>query len=179
MRGQPIRLGFRRARSDQFRMGLSLALAQHQGLGLSQGVGPQIGRGRLIAGAADDDEFDRDDLRPLMQLLEEGVLAVGARLSEDHRAGLAADRRSVAAHLLDVRFHFQLLQEGGQAAQGMGVGRHAARPTMQAVDIVDLDQGQQHRRVSLKRRFEEMAVHFGGAVQKRLKRLPPQGDDAG
>ena len=159
-------------------MGLGLGPALHQGLTLGQGVGPQRGlRGRTI-GRGEDDELRRDHLRPLMDLLEEGVLAVGAGLAEDDGAGLAADRRPVAAHALAVRFHFELLQEGGQAAQAVGVGGDGARGPVQAVDIVDLGQGQQDRGVGLQGRFEEMPVQVGGAVEEALEDLPAQADDA-
>ncbi|MNS12692.1 hypothetical protein D3C72_442600 [compost metagenome] len=86
------------------------------------------------------------------------MLAVGAGLAEDDGAGLATDRGAVAAHPLAVRFHFQLLQEGGQATQGMGVGGHGARGAVQAVDVVDLSEGQQDRGIGLQRGLKEMLV---------------------
>ncbi len=113
-----------------------------------------------------------------MDLLEEGVLAVGAGLAEDDGAGLAPDRGAVAAHPLAVRFHFELLQEGRQTPQAVGVGGDGARGAVQAVDVVDLGQGQQDRSIGLQRGLEEVPVQFGGAVEKFPEDVPAQANDA-
>jgi hypothetical protein len=47
---------------------------------------------RLMAFRSDE-ELDGNDVRALMQKLEEGVLAVGARLAPDQRAGRRRHRQ--------------------------------------------------------------------------------------
>ena len=62
-------------------------------------------------------------------------------------------------HALAVGFHLQLLQEGGQQAQALGVGHDRADRPAQAVAVEHVRQGQQHRRVALQRRLAEVGVH--------------------
>jgi hypothetical protein len=54
----------------------------------------------------------RDDAAALMEELVERMLAVGAGLAPEHRAGGGADRVAVAVDLLAVALHLQLLQIG-------------------------------------------------------------------
>ena len=72
--------------------GIGRRLAQCQCGTLCQAVGDQDLVARIIrttqavgVGLAGDDEVDRHDIRTLMQLLEEGMLGVGARHAPDHR----------------------------------------------------------------------------------------------
>ena len=179
VRGQSIRFGVSRARRDQLGPRLLLRLADHQGLRLGQRIGPQrrvalaVVHGG-VGGVAHDHELGRNHHRALMDLLEEGVLAVGAGLAEDDRAGGGVDGRAVALHPLAVRFHLQLLQEGRQAAQAVGIGRHGARVPAHALDVINLRQRQQHRGVLLQVRRQEMLVHGPGAVQHALEHVPAQ-----
>jgi hypothetical protein len=58
--------------------------------------------------------------------LVEGVLAVGAGLAPDHRAGGAGDGRAVEGDALAVRFHVELLEVGRQAGEALVVGQDGA-----------------------------------------------------
>ena len=107
------------------------------------------------------------------------MLAVGPGLAEHHRTGLALHRTAVAMDPLAIRFHLQLLQEGGQATQAVGIGRDRARMPPEAVDVPHLGQGHQHRRIALQRRRDEMLVHRPGTGQQAVEHLGPEGDDAG
>ena len=86
-----------------------------------------------------------------MQQLEEGVLAVGAGLAPDQRAGRVAASDAVERHALAVRFHVELLQIGRQARQALVVGDdRAGRITADdAVPVADeaQEQGQVFRRI--------------------------------
>jgi hypothetical protein len=70
---------------------------------------------RLVA-VGGDDELHRDDVGALVDQLEEGMLAVGARLAPDDRARYAVDGLAGKRHALAVRFHVELLQIGRQRA---------------------------------------------------------------
>ena len=61
-----------------------------------------------------DDEFDRNDIGPLMQQLEKRMLRIGARLSPDQRAGRTLQGMAVPVHRFAVRLHIELLQIGGK-----------------------------------------------------------------
>ena len=71
-------------------LGLGEAAAAHQRLGLGEAVGEQelvlVVERRLVADGGDH-ELAGDDLGALVDQLVEGVLAVGAGLAPDHRAG--------------------------------------------------------------------------------------------
>ena len=84
---------------------------------------PFLGPRRAFFAVGQDEEFDGDDFDPLMQQLEEGMLARRARLAPGNAGREAIDRRAIARHALAVRFHFELLEIGGQLAQPPRIGR--------------------------------------------------------
>jgi hypothetical protein len=178
LRGQNLDGGRRHALGLQLDLDRRPALADQQGLGLGDGVGQQlvVHAGRALVGAGDGDELQGHDVGPLVHGLEIGVLDVGALVAEHRRGRGAGDRLAVLADALAVRLHLQLLQEGCEAAQAVGVGHHRAGRATQAVAVVDLGQGQQHRRVALKRRGREVPVHGRAAGQEALEHLPAAGD---
>ena len=129
VRREPLGLGGRKPLRDHQRLGLLRGAAAHQRLALGEAIGEEqfvmrlVGVGRLRR----DEEIDGHDLRALVDELEEGVLAVGAGLAPDHRAGGLGDRRAVEAHALAVALHLQLLEIGGEAAEPLVVGDHRLR----------------------------------------------------
>src|SRR5262249_13053988 len=69
-------------------------------------------------------EVTRDQPRPLVDQLVEGVLPVGSRLAPVDRAGLAVDLGSVERHVLPVALHRELLEVGRESLQVLFVGQH-------------------------------------------------------
>ena len=94
-------------------------LADHEGLGLCEEVG---GEHALVLVAVDrvvrldsEDEVGGDELGALVEKLEEGVLGVGTRLTEEDGAGGVLDVVAAAGDSLAVGLHGQLLKVGGEA----------------------------------------------------------------
>ena len=113
---------------------------------LGQGVGHQA---RMLAGQvapalAQRDELHGHDVAPLVDHLEERMLAVGAGLAPDHGRGGKRQRLAMRVHALAVALHLQLLQVGRQAAQAMAVGRHAAAGEAVEVAVPQVQQRQAH-----------------------------------
>jgi hypothetical protein len=119
------------------------------------------------------DEFDRHHVRALVQHLEVGMLAVGARLAPQHGRGAIGQRLASQVHPLAVALHLQLLQIGRKAAQGAVVRRDAAAGETEEVAVPDIQQAQAHRQVLGQRRTAEMLVHGMGARQKVRKPAAP------
>ena len=142
--------------------------AHHQGLGLGEEVGQQLGvvvadgvvadgRGNKIAG---------DQLGALVDELVESVLPVGARLAPDDGAGLVAHLFPVAAHVFAVALHVALLEIGGEAVQVLVVRQDRLRLGAEEVVVPDADQGQQDGNVAVERRIPEVDVHHIEALQQ-------------
>ena len=119
-----------------------------------------------------DDEVHRDHVRSLMQELKERVLRVRARLAKDHRRRCMRDRGAIRTGLLAVRLHFELLKKGGEPRQPLAVGDDRNRAASLNIATPDTDQGEKNRQIVRQRRLREMAVHLGGAAQKRLEFRP-------
>lgn len=96
-------------------------LTDHQGLRLSKEVGGQhalvlaILNGVVRLGS--HDEVRRDELGALVQQLEEAVLGVGGRLTEEDGAGGILDILAGPGDGLAVAFHGELLEVGGEAVE--------------------------------------------------------------
>jgi hypothetical protein len=118
------RLGLARPVATSSRLGLLRRAAARQGLSLRQTVCDQqvvmmrVGVGRRCG----DEEVDGNDLRPLMDELEEGMLAVGARFAPDDWTRRSLGGRPVEPHALAVALHLQLLEIGGKAPEPLVVG---------------------------------------------------------
>ena len=88
------------------------------------------------------------DVGPLVQQLEEGVLAVGAGVAEHAGGGgvrrPAGRRRSTRLPLDSIS---SCCRKAGEQAQALGVGHDRADRPAQAVAVEDVGQRQQHRRV--------------------------------
>ncbi len=134
----------------------------HQGLRLGQAVGDEqlvlVRKVRLVAPGADH-ELAGHHLGALVEHLEEGVLAIGAGLAPDHRAGGVGQRLAVHRHALAVRFHLQLLQVGRQPREALVVGQHGAGLDSRRSGGTRRRQAQQQRQVVAPAAAAEMAVH--------------------
>ncbi|CAB3920849.1 hypothetical protein LMG3482_05957 [Achromobacter deleyi] len=109
------------------------------------------------------DEVHRRALGALVQPLEEGVLAVGARHAPDDGSRGHANLGAVTGDALAQRFHFQLLQVGHQVQQPGAVGGDVQRGMAQHAAVDQPGQGKLHRRVGRQRRLLEVLVHGFGA----------------
>ena len=124
-----------------------------------------VGVGRL----GGDQKIDRDHFGALVQQLEEGVLAVGARLAEDDRAGGARRGRAVARHALAVRLHVELLEIGRKTAEALVVGNDGLGGKAPDIAVPDADQAHQDGNIVRQRRVAEMLVHIVPAAQEFLE----------
>ncbi len=107
------------------------------------------------------------------------MLATGPRFAEHHRRGGMAGGLAVPADPLAVGLHLQLLQEGGQQAQPLGIGDHRPGAAAQAVAVVEVRQGQERRRIAVQGRRGEVRVHRRAAGEEAGERVPAQADGAG
>ena len=130
----------------------------------------------LLVRLGGDEEIGRHDLGALVQKLEEGVLAVGAGLAPDDRAGAVFDQPSVAGHALAVRFHVELLQMRGEAREALVVGQHRMGAEIPDVAVPDAEQPHDHRHVLGERRVAEMLVHRARAGEEAAEILAADGD---
>ena len=93
----------------------------------------------LVLGTAKPDELNGNDLGPLMEKLEEGMLPIGARLPPDDRPGFVRNRAPQAVHRFAVTLHVALLQMGGKTVQNLtvrkdrqgGMAKHVMIPNTQ------------------------------------------------
>ena len=82
---------------------------------------------KATCGAPKRDEIDGVHFRPLVEQLEERMLAVGARFPPNNRTRVPRHRSAVSSHKFPVAFHVRLLQVGWQAVQVFGIGYHNVR----------------------------------------------------
>ncbi len=160
-------------------LGFFQGTALHQRLRLRQAIGHQqlvlMAQIRLVA-VGGDHEFGRDDARALVDQLVKGMLAIGAGLAPDDRAGLALDRRAVQRHALAVRFHVELLQIGRKTRQALVIGQDGAGGVAQNIAMVEAEKAEQHRHVFAQRRGLEMLVHGMGAIEELAEIVRADGD---
>ncbi len=167
------------AQAAAFGFGGFERLADHEGLALRDHVRQQLflhvvgGLGILLYG----DEFQRHHVLGLVQHLEEGVLGVCAFVAKDDRAGFGVQQRALRRGALAVRFHFELLQEGGQPAQTVNVRNHRAAGAIEADTVVDLRGRQQDRCVFGQGRRQEVLVHAMCAIEQALVDVEAEGHD--
>ena len=147
---------------------LGLAAALHQRLGLRQEIRQQQGvvLANRVVGFHRGEKIARHQLGPLMQQLIEGVLAVGAGLAPDHRAGLVVHDLAVAGDPLAVGLHVALLEVGWEARQVLVVGQNGVGLGAEEVVVPDPEQRQRDRQVLVERRGPEVLVHLVRAFQQ-------------
>ncbi len=85
-----------------------------------------------------DKKIEGNDLRSLMDELEEGVLAIGAGLAPHDRARRGIGWRPVQLDMLAVALHLQLLEIGREAPEPLVVWDHAVRGMAEDVAVQTL-----------------------------------------
>ena len=150
--------------------------AKGHGLALAEAVGQQpavvVGQfrpRRLVAVQTGKNQVGAEGTGALVQHLMEGVLPRGAFPAPNHGYGMDASVGAVMAGAFAVALGLQLLQIGREAPKAMVVGQHGVIGDAEKVDVPDVDQRRQQRRVGFGRRLTEVLVHGVGAVQERLE----------
>ena len=123
-----------------------------------------------------NDELDRNDVRALVQQLEEGMLAVGSRLAPDERAGRGSYGLAVEGDALAVRFHVKLLEIGRQTGEALVIRDDGARRISADHAMPETDEAEKHRQVLLERRGPEMLVERMGAGEHVFEIVCSDGD---
>ena len=126
-----------------------------------------IGGGEVLLRAAKPDEVRRDEAGALVHELEEGVLAIGARLAPvDFPGGRGGNRGAVTAHGLAVGFHSQLLQVGREAAEVLGIGEHGVGLGAEEVGVPDAQEAHECRDIFFQWGGAEVLVHGVEALEE-------------
>ncbi len=122
------------------------------------------------------DEVARYELRSLVDQLVEGVLAVGAGLSEVNRPRLVIDIHAVERDALAVALHGQLLQIGGKPFEVLVIGedRHCLRPVK--VIVPDREEPHQYGHIALEGGGAEVLVHLVETVQQGAEAVRADGE---
>lgn len=120
-----------------------------QSLGLGQEIGYQsiVMPCKWIVGLGKSDKIARYQFGPLMEELEEGVLAIGTGFTPDDRAGLPRDRLSLLGGAFAVGFHVELLQISDQTGQRLIVREDGMSGGVEKIIIPDAQEGQDRRHV--------------------------------
>src|SRR4030095_16855716 len=124
-----------------------------------------------IEGAGERDEVTRDESRPLVDQLVEGMLSVGSRLSPVDRPGRVIDFAPCQRDVLAVALHRQLLEIRWEALQVLLVRQDGDRLGAEEVRVPNRQQTEEHREIALERRTAEMLVHLMKAVEQRAEIL--------
>ena len=132
--------------------------------------------GQRVRRVDEGDEIRRDQPRALMNELVERVLAVGARFSPEHLAGVGGDGGAVPPDGLAVGLHRQLLQVGREPTQLLRVGQHCVRLSTVEVDVPDVEQAHQHGDVALERGRAHMLVDGVETGQQLTERIRTERD---
>ena len=156
-------------------LGLDLGrgLSNHQSLRLSEEVSSQH---TLVLATLDGvvrlcrhQEIGRDELGTLVQKLEETVLRVGGRLTEQDGSSGVLDVFTSAGDGLSVALHGQLLQVGGEAVQVLIEGSNQVGLSTEEVAVPDAQQTTQSGDVLLEGCFPEVLVHGLGTSQELVE----------
>ncbi len=115
---------------------------------------------------AEPDELQRNDVFALVEELVERVLAVCARLAEQHRPGGVVHGLAEAVDGLAVGFHVGLLQVCRETGKSLRVGQDRRALVSQDVSLVHPDERVEHRGVFQRARACRDAVGLGGAFQE-------------
>jgi len=163
-------------------------LAAHQRLGLREEVGEEhrVVVRRLALGERGvlrergGEEVRRHQPRSLVKELEEGVLPVRTRLSEQDRPGVVTQNRpSVPAGALAVALHVELLQEGREALQALVVREHRVRLGPEEVAVPDPEQPEHDRDVPPQLFRAEVLVDLEGPLPKLVEPVHAEHDRGG
>jgi hypothetical protein len=156
-------------------------LAEAQRLGLREQIGHQqiVLLDKRAQRLAEADHVAGNKLRALVEQLIERVLAVGARLAPDDRAGLVVHDMPVEIDVLAVALHLQLLEIGGEPREMRGVGHDADGLGAEEIVVPDGQKTEQQRQVAGRRRGAEMLVHRVEAGQHGAEIVRPHGDHGG
>ena len=168
---------------DAFVGDLLGGLTKSQDLGLREEVAHEqvvhgtrtVRRGEVLTRAGKANKVSRDEVSALVHELEEGMLAVGARLAEVNLAGVVVHILAAAAHGLAVGLHGQLLQVRREAGEILGVGEHGVRLRTQEVGVPDAEQTHEDRNVLLERRGAEVLIHGMHASEELAEVLRADG----
>lgn len=119
-----MRIAFAHARAGKFIHDLLLRFAQHQGFGLSETIGNQLGvvLTQIFMGVGGEQEVARDNVGALVDQLIKGVLAIGARFAPNDGTGGAGDGFVFLSYGLAITLHVLLLQIGGKAVHALVIG---------------------------------------------------------
>ena len=162
---------------------VSIILAAGKGNDLCSNVGAQL----LLGGRALDDnvgahlavaeadKLQRRDVSALVQQLIEGVLTVGAGLTEDDGTGNVVHGLAEAVDRLAVGLHVQLLQMSGETAQSLGVGQNSGSGVAQNVTLVNADQSVQQSGVLQQVGIGSQLVSLCGTVEEVSEDLGTEG----
>lgn len=143
-----------------FRHTLSLESVNILTHGESIGLGKEVGHELLVVRdgftvhhdmslrLSEANELSRDD-PTLMHELVETMLTVGARLTEDNRAGLntLGVSGSGNADSLAIALHINLLNMGRESKQSLAVRKDSARLVSSNVRVVEAEKTHKHRNV--------------------------------
>ena len=159
-------------------MGAHAVAAQHQRLGLGNGVDDQavLVRPQVFAAAPGHNKFHGHHILPLVQQLKKGVLAIGARLAPDDGGRGRAQALACVGDALAVALHLQLLQIRRQAAQAMAVGGNAAAAQVAKIAVPNVQQRQAQRQIVPNGGIEKVRIHGVRPGQQVAKLLLPNGN---
>src|SRR3954447_4441453 len=142
VRHQGFQSGARDADALQFGAHLFRILAAHQRFRLGEEVGEQdrMVLANRVLRLDRGEEIGRNDARPLVDKLIEGVLSVGPRLAEKDRTGPIIDPVAVAIDRLAVALHIELLKISREAMQVLVVGQYRIAVGTEEIGVPDADQ---------------------------------------
>lgn len=154
-------------------LNLSGGLANHQGLRLGKEVGSQhalvLATLNGVVRLGGHQEISGDELSALVQKLEEAVLRIGGRLTEQDGTGGVLDVLTGASDSLAVALHGQLLQVGGEAVQILVKGSNQVGLSTKEVAVPNTQQTTKSGDVLLERCLSEVLVHSLGTSQELVE----------
>ncbi len=146
-------------------------LADHESFSLSEEVGCQHS---LVQSAFDgivrlsgQDEVGGDEFGALMQQLEERVLCIGGRFTEEDGTGRVLDVVACSSDCLAIRLHGQLLQVGRESVHVLVERCNKVSLGAKEVRVPDTKQAANDWNVLMERGSPEMVVH-GMSAGKEL-----------
>ncbi|KAF7457505.1 Protein kinase [Cryptosporidium felis] len=163
-------------------------------LGLSDGKGVRLGEEvahqlivagnrlaqelEVVLGPREANELAVGGVDSLVEELEEAVLGVGAGLPEENgpRPDLVLQGLAVNAGALAVALHEELLDVGGELAEGLTVREHGHAVLVHEGGVVNSDEAQENREVLAYGGGLVVLVHLPAAVQEVLDQVRAEVD---